>query len=788
MRGFLPRIAGAVLILLAMTVASAEEQKVAERTDPGWPRVVEENGIQVAFYQPQVDKWADEVLEARQAVAVTPAGATEPLYGALWIKAQTATDLDARMVTLADIQVTQAQFPGAGENEKGLVEMVSAMLPRGPRTIALDRLLENLARSQQEQRVRTAPIKSDPPKILFAQGPAILVLIDGQPILKPIEGTGLMHVMNSYWDILLDTASARYYLLAGDQWLTAPDLMNGPWTVAAALPAGVARIPEGHPRARAREAALKPAVAGQPAPAVFLRTEPAELVVLDGEPNFSHIQGTQLLYITNTESDVFLHMGTQDYYVLLSGRWFRARSIAGPWQAVEPTALPADFAAIPPEHPRGRVLASVPSTPQAQQAVIASQIPRLATVKRADATVAVAYDGAPNFAPIAGTPIYYAANTNYDVLRYGGGYYCCYSGVWFSAGVPLGPWVVCDAVPAVFYTIPPSCPLYRVTYVRMHRHTPDAVVFGYTAGYLGSYVYDGVVVYGTGYYYPPYCGAVYYYGQPWTFGFSARYHHFSGGFVYGGRAFDRYPYVAVRAGYYPWNGWYRGGYHRQDAYAGWGSAVVIRGDFRDREDHGRREQPRTVIAPPTPPAKVIGPRVPQPHISGPKASDDVYVGKDGNVYKRAESGWQRYERGKWSRVDAPKAPATVDVRTPISPREPRVVTPSERVIERPRVYMPPNPVPSVPERPVAPATVTPKLPRQPSTPGEGVILPRTSREESPRAPSNLDLLERDAASRRAGDQRSSEFRSWRQDNDQPSSGGSRSGDSRPGEGPRPRRR
>ena len=64
-----------------------------------------------------------------------------------------------------------------------------------------------------------------------------------------------------------------------------------------------------------------------------------------------------------------------------------------------------------------------------------------------------------------------------------------------------------DTVPPVIYTIPPSSPLHYVTYVQVYGYTPSVVYVGYTPGYYGTVVSsDGVVVYGTGYYYPPYIG------------------------------------------------------------------------------------------------------------------------------------------------------------------------------------------------------------------------------------------------------------------------------------------
>ena len=62
----------------------------------------------------------------------------------------------------------------------------------------------------------------------------------------------------------------------------------------------------------------------------------------------------------------------------------------------------------------------------------------------------------------------------------------------------------------------------------------DIIYFGYLPGYLGSYVYHGVVVYGTGYHYRPWAGH-FFVARPDTFGYAARYDFFTGhwGFDFG---------------------------------------------------------------------------------------------------------------------------------------------------------------------------------------------------------------------------------------------------------------
>ena len=97
-------------------------------------------------------------------------------------------------------------------------------------------------------------------------------------------------------------------------------------------------------------------------PKVFVSTIPAELIVLEGSASYLKVEGAPtLLWVNNTEADLFRMGLNGDYYFLVAGRWFKAATLDGPWTFATPT-LPPDFAQIPVEHPRSRVLASVPGT------------------------------------------------------------------------------------------------------------------------------------------------------------------------------------------------------------------------------------------------------------------------------------------------------------------------------------------------------------------------------------------------------------------------------------------
>ena len=117
--------------------------------------------------------------------------------------------------------------------------------------------------------------------------------------------------------------------------------------------------------------------------------------------------------------------------------------------------------------------------------------------------------------PIEGTTLQYVANASTPIIMTAPyAYYACQSGIWFSAAAMTGPWTVAAWVPESIYTIPPTSPLYNLTYVQVYDSTPSVVNVGYTPGYNGAIVTDGVVVYGTGYVYTPWIGSVWRGGVP----------------------------------------------------------------------------------------------------------------------------------------------------------------------------------------------------------------------------------------------------------------------------------
>lgn len=572
----------------AQSAFKAPGQPGATQTDQGWPRKFASGAAAFSVYQPQIEQWQGNRLEARAAVAVTDGQSRQIAYGVAWFTARTEIDKINRLVRMADFRITKVSFPGAADKALIYQALIEQRVPQAGEVIALDRLMADLAGAQPENPTTGHQLKNDPPQIFFSTRPAILVLIDGNPALGPVAGTSLKRVINTRALILRDESTGKFYLHLMDGWMEAAALA-GPWMIAESVPtdlnqalaaAAAARqadLLDGAAAGGDRKPSLKEAAKADAIPTIYTSLGPAELLQTQGDPQVAMIEGTGLVYVTNTENHIFVDTAAQDHYVLLSGRWFRSKSMKGPWEFVPGGNLPADFARIPPTHAKAGVLVSVPGTPQAKEALIANDIPQTATITRSEAKLQVAYDGQPQFKPIESTTLQYAVNTATPVIAVSAdSYYAVENGVWFVAASPAGPWAVAASVPAVIYTIPPSSPVHNVTYVKVYGSTPQVVYVGYTPGYYGTVVSStGVVVYGTGWYYPPYVGA-HWYGWSYTYDYGVGFAwSTTGGWsvAYGvgyGWSTSYYPapWYGPAAGYYP-----RGGVAAANVYGQWGNVA-----------------------------------------------------------------------------------------------------------------------------------------------------------------------------------------------------------------------
>jgi hypothetical protein len=706
MRGrqaFLAPYACALWILVSGGRASGQ----TAAPEAAWPHAMTVGGANVVVYQPQAIDWPDhKVLTTREAIAITRPGEKTPILGTTEISFSTQTDAAIGNVILSDPELKASHFPALDTQQAARIEQqIKAALPDiHARPVPLQSVLLSLNEHVQPDNVA---INNDPPAIFYSAKPASLVVFDGEPILAPIGRTGLSSAVNTNWDVF--TNGRGWYLLNNGSWMMA-SAYSGPYQPVSRLPPAFAAIPADANFSEVRKAIPpKPAKPG-PVPVVYVSTKPADIIVTDGPPQFAPVKGTGLQSVKNTNGVLFFEPSSGRFFVLISGRWFASRGFDGPWTFAS-NDLPPDFALIPPEDPQAKVLASVPGTSQAQLALLQAQVPRQATLKKDAAKLAVVYAGPPQFKPIPGTPMTYAVSTSFQVIGTGGRFYVCYQGAWFEGPTPNGPWVLAASVPQVIYTIPPSSPMYNVTYVKIYAATPTAITYGYTSGYMMGFVTAGVVVYGTGYYYPPVVipGPVpIYYPYPYSYVGNVAYNTSNGAWVQGGAVYGPYGGAARGGTYYnPSNGAYgaggaiygpnggagafsyynpsTGGYahgsaswsngsgsanasyynprtgvtgstnQNANAYGRWGSStfsgpnqtVNTASGSNSRGSAGGFQSPTGAAG-----AGYTG-------VNGNRGgavktqNGDVYAGHDGNAYQHTSNGWSKWDNGGWQPVNPP---------------------------------------------------------------------------------------------------------------------------------------
>lgn len=617
-----------------------------------WPRELTHDRGTMVIFQPQIESFEGDVMRARAAVSVQTVEMEGPVFGTVWTSSRVATDMDERTITVLDLSVRRIRFPNSTEaQEDTLAGYLERELPLFDLSISLDRVLADMA-DLEDRRAAVGNLNNDPPVIVFRESPTILLLIDGDPILERIENSDHRRVVNTAFTLIRSSGDNRYFLFADeDTWYRA-DAIDGDWQLVTSVPRDIAVLAP--PPEDAPDDPEEPDEESDdgPPPAILVATEPTELLVIEGAPQWAPIDGTDLLFVTNSESDILLDIEQQRNYIILSGRWFASASLDGPWTFVEPRNLPDTFADIPGEAEMSHLLASVPGTAEAEEAVMEQFVPQTGTINRDSATLVVEYDGDPEFEPIEETSLEWAINSPTSVIKVGSMYYAVDQAVWFVSNSPTGPWAVADSIPQQVYDIPASSPVHNVTYVHVFDATPEVVYVGYYPGYVGSYHYHGVVVWGTGWHHHPW-HHVHFYPRPVTWGWHMRWNPWWGwsfGFSYStgpftfrvgvGRPVGWWGPVGFRSFHRGFHrGWHRG--YRAGARAGFragfraGSRNARSNNIYNRPNNRARNSPRTANRGATTQQRPS------------TRQNNVFSDRNGNVARNQNGNWQSRGSGGW---------------------------------------------------------------------------------------------------------------------------------------------
>jgi len=620
-----------MLVLPIVCLCLAMNAQETKSSDPGkkWPREINVSNAVITIFQPQLESFEGNAIKVRAAVSILKKGETEPEYCAIWIDAKVETDKSSRSATFSDIKITKFAYPEASDKMKESIQgIIEKSLTNARLSISTDRLLTMMSALEDEKKKDSLISEGDVPKFFFSTQPAVLVLIDGKPVLQKQEN-GFSRVENSEYFIAHDNDSKKYYLHCATQWFSS-DKLESDWSP-------TDEVPENIKNADGESGKITKKTPSGITPEIIVSSQPAELIQSYGSPQLGTIPGTSLSYLKNSDNDLFRDEKDSKLYLLVSGRWFAADQKEGPWVLIKSESLPADFKKIPDSSPKANVLASISGTQEAEDAVLESYIPQTATLKRGEADIKVEYDGEPVFEKVKATSLEYATNTTASIVKSGSKYYACVDGAWFVSDSPQGPWSVCVKVPDEIYEIPPDNPNYNSTFVHVYDYDDDYANVGYTSGYLGSFVLGGCLLFGTGYAYGCWTGNRWC-PRPITYGCRFRYNHYSGRW----HTYDRY---RLRNGkYVAWNnrtnplrnqipprarGSYLGGNRFANTGRSYSSNKLALNGL------GLGAGIAGVAA-----ARKLG-RVNR------KKPNNVYTDKNGNIYRHTLNGWQKRENGKW---------------------------------------------------------------------------------------------------------------------------------------------
>jgi len=250
--------------------------------ETSWPQeLVSDDGAVVLIYQPQVEVFTGNSIEARAAVSVkTAATGDVPVFGAVWIEAKLDTNRDTRTAVIRDIEISDVRFADASDAETGaLAEFIETKLENSSIPISVDQLLADLDAAEGAGQ---ADLQHTPPKMILSTEPAMLVSIDGEPVFQGIDNTHYERVVNS--PFLIVRGGLVYYLYVGSNaWFEASDAA-GPWRIAASVPQDVKGFVEPAEDDGIDLSNTK----------IIIATEPTELLVSDGPPMWAPVEGMDL--------------------------------------------------------------------------------------------------------------------------------------------------------------------------------------------------------------------------------------------------------------------------------------------------------------------------------------------------------------------------------------------------------------------------------------------------------------------------------------------------------------
>lgn len=299
-------------------------------------------------------------------------------------------------------KIAKAQKTALAQQGADLLEGNSEKAPKGS---------ENPAPPVDPPTLAKGPV----PTVVVASSATELLVFEGEPHYVPIEGTQLLYADNTTGNVFKHLESQKTYVLASGRWFAAAAL-DGPWEFVSQskLPKDFAAIPDDSPKEnvkasvagtqQAHEALLANTI---PQTAEVNRAQAKFLPRYDGPIKLAPIDGTSLQYVLNSPDPV-IRIDEKIWYAVKDGVWFFAPSPQGAWLVA--TSVPSVIYTIPASSP-------------------IHYVTYVKVLDSSETTVVSSY-----------TPGYYGAVESDDVVVYGTGYYCdpWVGAYWYGCPITYG--------------------------------------------------------------------------------------------------------------------------------------------------------------------------------------------------------------------------------------------------------------------------------------------------------------------------------------------------------------
>ena len=262
-----------------------------------WPQQATQGDTTYVIYTPQVQSLVGVQATARAAFSWAK-GKDAAKYGAMFFTADTDADLAAGLIEFSNMKVTSVKLPD-GTPDAALQGELSTMLAGVQFTVPRAVVMENM-QVTRTQAAAASKLGNAPPKIKVLEQPAVLLQLDGHPVMRELPNTTWGAAQNTASLLLKDRSSGTWYTMLGtDTWMQSRHY-TGPWDKAAAPPANVMTelkraLPQRHP-----DAVANAAPAGTALPTIVVATRPTCLVSIAGSPRCSRSHPTCRRWATPT--------------------------------------------------------------------------------------------------------------------------------------------------------------------------------------------------------------------------------------------------------------------------------------------------------------------------------------------------------------------------------------------------------------------------------------------------------------------------------------------------------